>query len=163
MQEEIENRSVTLAISTTRLTGRVLKAAINKYLAYRKEKQQQKNRDSPVTPHGKQTVKQLVGQGQGVTNIEITDSNIKSFDRVARKYGIDYALKKDTSVSPPKYLVFFKGKDTDALTAAFSEYSAKRIRNAERPSIIAVLAKFKALVKANTLDRVKNRDKELTR
>jgi len=67
MQEEVENRSVTLAISTTKLTGRVLKAAIAKYLAYVKEKKRLNSRDSPVTPHGKQSVKKLVGQGQGVS------------------------------------------------------------------------------------------------
>ena len=26
-----------------------------------------------------------------------------------RKYGVDYAVKKDRSSSPPKYLIFFKG------------------------------------------------------
>ena len=46
------------------------------------------------TPHGKQTIKQLVAQGAQLTNIQITDQNIKSFDRVARKYGIDYSLKR---------------------------------------------------------------------
>ena len=145
MQEEVESRSVTLAISTTRLTGRVLKAAIEKYLAYLKEKKRLNNRDSPVIPHGKQSVKKLVGQGQGVSNIEITDSNIKSFDRVARKYGVDYALKKDTSGEKPKYLVFFKAKDTDALMAAFTEYSAQKIRHAERPSILPYLRSSKRL------------------
>ena len=163
MQEEVENRSVTLIISSTRFTGRVLKAAIAKYLAYLKEKKLAKNRAGPIVSHGKQTVKQLVGQNAGVSNIQITDSNIKSFDRVARKYGVDYAVKKDRSVSPPKYLVFFKAKDADALTAAFSEFSAKKIRDAERPSILAQLAKFKVLVKSNVLDKVKNKDKELTR
>lgn len=39
-------------------------------------------------------MKQLIGQNQGVSNIEITDSNIKSFERVARKYGVDFALKR---------------------------------------------------------------------
>ena len=108
MQEEIETRSVTLIISGTKLTGRVLKAAIAKYLAHRKEKKNAKARAGPVVLHGRQTVKQLVGQNAGVSNMEITDSNIRSFDRVARKYGVDYAVKKDRSVSPPKYLVFFK-------------------------------------------------------
>lgn len=45
-------------------------------------------------PHGKQTIKQLNAQGVQLSNIKITDENIKSFDRVARKYGIDYSLKK---------------------------------------------------------------------
>ena len=101
MQEEVENRAVTLVISATKLTGRLLKAAILKYLASRKEKRLQKARAAPEKPTGKQTVKQLIGQNQGVSNIEITDSNIKSFERVARKYGVDFAVKKDRSVSPP--------------------------------------------------------------
>ena len=64
---------------------------------------------------GKQTVKELVGQGAGVTSIEISDKNIKSFESIARKYGVDFAVKKDSTEKPPTYLVFFKGRDTDAL------------------------------------------------
>ena len=79
MQEEVENRAVTLVISATKLTGRLLKAAILKYLASRKEKRLQKARAAPEKPTGKQTVKQLIGQNQGVSNIEITDSNIKKY------------------------------------------------------------------------------------
>lgn len=159
MQEEVESRTVTLTISAAKLTGRLLKAAIAKYLAHRKEVKQQKDRDGPVIPHGKQSVKELVGQNQGVANIEINDSNIKSFERVARKYGVDFALKKDKSVVPPKYLVFFKARDADALTAAFTEYSAKRIKKQEKPSIMAQLSKFKELLKNHVADRAKNRDK----
>ena len=62
-----------------------------------------------------------------MVNIEITDKNIKSFERYARKYGINYALKKDKSKEPPVYLVFFKGRDQDALNAAFREFSQKQI------------------------------------
>ncbi len=109
MQEEIENRSVTLIISGTKLTGRVLKAAIAKYLAHRKEKKNVKARAGPVVPHGRQTVKQLVGQNAGVSNIEITDSNIRSFDRVARKYGVDYAVKKGPQRVAAKISRLFQG------------------------------------------------------
>ena len=92
MQEEVENRTLTLVVSGTKFTGRLFKAAITKYLAHRKEKklQKQKSRDTPVIPHGKQTVKQLIGQNQGVSNIEITDPSIKEFEKIARKYGVDY-------------------------------------------------------------------------
>jgi hypothetical protein len=163
MQEEIENRSVTLIISTTKLTARVLRAAIAKYLAHRKEKKITKARAGPVVAHGKQTVNQLVGQDAGVCNLEITDSNIKSFDRVARKYGVDYAVKKDRSVSPPKYLVFFKGRDADALTAAFTEFTARTMDRAKKPSVLTRLQQFKELVKANTIDRVRHKEQERTR
>ena len=113
MQEDIENRAVALAIKSVKLTGHGLKVAIAKYLAHRKAQKLH------TAPTGRQTVKQLMRQGQSVSNIEITDGNIKSFQRVARKYSVNYALKKDTSGEIPKYLVFFKAKDADALTAAF--------------------------------------------
>ncbi len=92
MQEEVENRTLTLVVSGTKFTGRLLKAAISKYMAHCKEKklQKQRRRDAPVTPHGKQTVKQLIGQNQGISNIEITDPSIKEFEKIARKYGVDY-------------------------------------------------------------------------
>ena len=139
MQDEVEQRKVTLAISASKMTANVLKSAISKYLAYHKEKARQ----GPVKPCGKQSVKQLVGQDQGVTNIEITDKNIKGFERIARKYGVDFALKKDKTGEIPKYLVFFKARDADALTAAFKEYTAKTDRKKERPSVLQKLRKFK--------------------
>ena len=129
------------------------------YLAHRKEKKMEKAHAGPVIPHGKQTVKQLVGQNQGVANIEITDSNIKDFERVARKYGVDFALKKDRSGDIPKYLVFFKARDADALTAAFKEYTAKTERRKERPSVLQTLRRLKE--QAATIDTPKVRKKEI--
>ena len=166
MQEEVENRTLTLIVSGTKFTGRLFKAAISKYMAHRREKklEKQRSRDSPVTPKGKQTVKQLIGQNQGVSNIEINDPSIKDFERIARKYGVDYAVKKDRSASPPKYLIFFKARDADALTAAFSEYTQKKVRKAdrsERPSVLEKLAQFKELLKNTVVDR--SRRKELER
>jgi hypothetical protein len=156
MQEEVENRTVALAINTSKLTAGILKSAILKYL----EAQKNKGRDSPKISHGKQSVKDLAKQNQGMSNIEVTDKNIKSFERVAKKYGVDFAIKKDKTVSPPKYLVFFKGRDADAITAAFTEFTAKTMKKAARPSVLAQLKKFTELVKNMITDRVKNREKE---
>ena len=165
MQEEVENRTLTLIVSGTKFTGRLFKAAISKYMAHRREKklEKQRSRDSPVTPKGKQTVKQLIGQNQGVSNIEINDPSIRDFERIARKYGVDYAVKKDRSASPPKYLIFFKARDADALTAAFSEYTQKKVKKAEkteRPSVLAKLAQFKELVKNAVVDRTRRKELE---
>ena len=158
MQEEVENRTLTLVVSGTKFTGRLFKAAICKYLAHRKEKKlrKQRIRDAPVKPQGKQTVK-------GVSNIEITDPSIKEFEKIARKYGVDYAVKKDRSSSPPKYLIFFKGRDADALTSAFTEYTNKKVKKvekSERPSVLAKLSQFKELVKNAVVDRTKRKELE---
>ena len=156
MQEEVENRTLTLAINGTKFTGRMLKAAIGKYMAHRREVKQQKNRDGPVVHHGKQSVKQLVGQGQGVDSIELTDPSIREFDRIARKYGVDYAIKRDRSSDPPKFLIFFKGRDNDAITAAFQEYAGKKVRKASRPSVLQKLAVFKDMVR-DSAEKVKKK------
>ena len=155
MQEEVENKTLTLIINGSKLTGRMLKSAISKYLAHRKEVKHQK-RQTGVVPHGKQTVKQLVGQNQGVSNIEINDPSIKEFDRIARKYGVDYAIKRDRSSNPPKFLVFFKSRDADALTAAFNEYAGKKVKKASRPSVLKRLAMFKDMVK-DTAEKVRKK------
>lgn len=85
MQEEVVNRTVTLAVNTSRMTTHVLKSALIKLLAEMK-----RSRDSPLQiPHGKQTGKRSSGRNAGVSNIEITDKNIKSFEQAARKYGVD--------------------------------------------------------------------------
>ena len=157
MQEEVENRTVSLAIRSSKLTADVLKKAITKYLAYRKEKSKAK---AVMKPTGKQTVKELIGQNQGVSNIEITEKNIKGFDRVARKYGVDYAVKKDTSGEIPKYLVFFKARDADALTAAFTEFASKE-KNREKPSVIKHLRDLKAPEIAKDAAKVRHKEKGL--
>ena len=161
MQEEVENKTVALAINVTKLTARELKTAILKYLE--SQKNRARSRDSPKIPHGKQSVKSLAKQNQGMTSIEITDQNIKSFERVARKYGVDFAVQKDKSVIPPKYIVFFKGRDADAITAAFTEFTATAVKKAVRPSVLSQLKKFAELVKNTVSDRIKNKEKEQSR
>ena len=142
---------MALAISSSKLTGRMFKAAISQYLAHRKN-----GKSKDTVPHGKQTVKQLIGQNQGVSNIELTDPGIRDFDRVARKYGVDYAIKRDRSNDPPRFLIFFKSRDADALTAAFQEYTARKVKKAERPSVLEKLEQFKDMVK-NTAEKVRKK------
>ena len=152
MQEEVESRTVTLMISAAKLTGRVLRAALLKYLAHRHAAKHSKANTKPT---GKQTLKELVGQNAGVSNIEVSDRNIKGFDQVARKYGVDYAIKKDSSGEIPKYLVFFKARDADVLTAAFTEYTNRKTR--ERPSVIQLL---RSLTPEVGRERTRNRGLE---
>ena len=128
MQEDIEHRAVTLAINAGKMTGRTFRNALAKLLHFLKNKHQQHKQ---VKPRGKQSVKKLIGQNQGVTRVDLShDDDVKQFEHVARKYGVDYALKKDRE--KPRYLVFFKAKDADALTAAFEEYTARSARREER-------------------------------
>ena len=154
MQEEVQQKTITLTVNSAKLTAKELKQILSKFLQYEKNKHQT---TKDVTPHGKQTIKELANQNQGMQSIEINNKTVGDFDRVARKYGIDYAIKKDKSVDPPKYLVFFKAKDTDALTAAFKDYTKVTVDKQKRKdSVIEKLDNFKAKVK-DTGERIKNK------
>ena len=83
MQEEVENRTVNLAISTTKLTARSIISGIRRYLQHReKVKAEKGGRNAAV--HGKQSVKKLLSQNQGATNAEIDKEGIKDFERLAK-------------------------------------------------------------------------------
>ena len=131
MQEDIENRTVNLVISTSRLSARVLIQALQAYLRHVKAKSGY--REQKVV-YGKQTVKQLLAQNRGVSSVEISKTGIRGFERVARKFGIDYAVRKEVKGINKRYLVFFKAQDTDALQYALKEYMAKSLQN-DKPSI----------------------------
>ena len=160
MQEDIENRTVALVISTGRLTGLVLQSAIRQLLH---ELERRSANKEPEIPHGKQSVKQLIGQNAGASNIEINDSNIRVFEKIARKYGVDYALRKDKTSKKPRWLVFFKARDADALTAAFTEFTAKVIKPEKKPSILKQLVMYKEKLKVQAIGRMKKKDREITR
>lgn len=150
MQDEVNEKVIALSIRATKLTAELLQKSIRFMLS-----QLKKQLDKPVQHHGKQTLKQLMKQNAGVSSIEITDENIKAFEGTAKKYGIDFALKKDATESPPRYLVFFKGRDADVLTAAFREFSAKKLTQEQKPSVRKALAAFREAARQQNAERVK--------
>lgn len=160
MQEEVENRTVNLAISTTKLTARNIVSAFNAWNRGRKAKSAQKAQNKAALPKGKQSIKELLGQNQGVSSIPIEQTDLKGFEQVARKYGVDYAITKDKGVTPPKYTVFFKAKDADALTAAFTEFTNQKLKAKDKPSVLKTLHKLKDLVAAIMPDKVRHKSQE---
>ena len=107
MQEDIEQRTMSVTVQAAKLSGRVLKAAIAAAL--------QKMEHSRNTP------------------------------KVGR-------------TDPPKWTVYFKANQADALTAAFKEYTRKDLARSTRPSLLSQLAKFKELAQALGRDKVKNKE-----
>lgn len=167
MQEEVNEKTIALSVRSARMTASVLKAAMRQFLAQQERAKQkksaksaQKSAEKETAPkRGKQTMKQLMKQNSQLTNIEVTDGNIKSFERIARKYQIDFSLKKDASEEPPKYIVFFKAKDVDVMTAAFKEYSAQELKKTSKPSLRKRLSKALDTVRKHR-DREKTKDKD---
>ncbi len=108
------------------------------------------------TPHGKQSVKKLMAHGVTPNSIELS-GDTKTFDRVARKWNVDYAFYK---AGPDKYLLFFKSGQADAITACFSEYS-KKVLNKSKSRRTPIREQLK--LGADQLAKDKSHKKERTK
>ena len=163
MHEEINEKSINLAVRVGKLTADELKKALDKVLASMKPqpgkaKTAAKSKTTPDPKRGKQTLKQLSKQNAGLSSVELKDPNLRLLNSTMKKHGVDFAAVKD---GKGKYTLFFKGKDADTLTHAFKQYTGKLTQRANKPSISKTLAAMKAAAQALNAgrDKVKNRDK----
>ena len=154
MQEEISSKTVSLIIETGKLTTHVLQKAIRE--SYHLSKNIKEH-----TPKGKQSLSKLKAQGVTLSNVEITKANIKSFDTVAKKFHIDYALMKQEGSN--RYYVFFKGADAEVLEAAFREYAKKEFHLEEKGSLRETLDAVEEKRSTRIQERKQNRKKKKVR
>ena len=136
LQDEVNEKVVSLCIRGGKISAQILKASLQKLLREMEQSQKRqkisgKGQKKETVYHGKQSMEKLKAHNQELSNIEVTDGNIRSFEKYARKYDIDYCLKKDRSAEPPKYYVFFKAKEVDSITAAFKEYTGWQLKKSE--------------------------------
>ena len=103
MQEEVTQKTIAFSIKSAKLTIQVLQAAARKFL-------ETQNKGKTKLHHGQQSLKQLKKHGAALSNIEITDANIGLFKPCAKKYGVDFTLRKDATTQPPHYIVNFQGQ-----------------------------------------------------
>ena len=159
MNDEVAKDSIRFAYNATRVTVNGMIRALRKANQIIKETKDKSGK-------GQQTVKQLIKQGQGATSMEVSGESMKQFKKIANKYGVDFAIVKDKSAEKPKYTVFFKAKDTDAITAVLNEYTAKIVKknkDQERPSALKKLRTLKAEVDKKPHKKVHHRKKEQVR
>lgn len=150
MQEDIEQRTISITVQAAKLSGRVLKDAIAATL--RKIEQEQS-----IPKVGRNTMKRLTAREPGANAIKVP-GRIRSFERIARKHEVRYHIEKEPGTNPPKWTVYFKANQADAMTEAFKEYTKKDLIREQRPSLLSQLHKFKALAQALGRDRVKNKE-----
>lgn len=150
MQEQVDEKTVAISVKAAKITGRALARAMMFFLKKMKQ---------PSHKTGKQSVKSLSKHGASLVDVPIDGENIGSFNKIARKYNLDFALKKDITEIPPKWYVFIKTKDNDALKAAMREYGRQEFKYKNRkPSILSSLQKAKEIV-AQTSPPVRHRSK----
>ena len=133
-----------------KLSGRVLRAAIAAVL-------QKMEQERTMPKVGRNSMKRLTYKDPGANTIEVS-GRIRSFERYARKHQVRYHIEKELGTDPPKWTVYFKANQADALTAAFKEYTKKDLTRSTRPSLLTQLHKFKELAQSLGRDRVKNKE-----
>ena len=107
-------KTIDISIKAEKMTADVLKSALQEFLSGKAEKK------------GRMTYKQLQAKSPSkLDSIEVSEKNIGDFLKTARKYDVDFALKRDKSTQPPTYHVFFSAAKTEDFKRAFSEYIGK--------------------------------------
>ena len=81
MQDEVNTKVVAIMIKGGKISAEVLKKALDKFV--QEIEKAQKQMQQPKTYRGKQSIKHLMSQNAAISNIEVTDGNIKSFERTA--------------------------------------------------------------------------------
>lgn len=147
MQEEMERKAISVTVQASKLTGKVLRAAIAAVL-----RKIEKERTTPKV--GRNSMKRLAGRDGGSEKITV-DGRIRSFERYARKYGVYYHIEKDPLSKPPKWTVYFKANQADALDSALRAYAKRDIKRGEKTSLLSQLAKYKEKSRNMARDQVK--------
>ena len=166
MQDEVNEKCVMVTVNAAKMTAEKLCESLARIIRDL-EVEGMVNRmpdGRASTYRGKVMLRDLSKRGE-LSDIEITDGNIRSFERYARKYDLTYALKKDRGREPPRYHVFFKAKDVAQMEAAFREYTGDRMGAKKgKPSVIKRLREKVAEASRNVArEPVKVRKKEEAR
>lgn len=118
VDEDVSRRSIAVTVKTGKLTARALAYALG--AAARKIRKAQR---AGKAPQGKQSARKLMRHGGDTSGMDLP-GDTRLFDRVARRWGVDYAIRP---VDKGKYLLLFKAKQADAVTGCFAEYSRRML------------------------------------
>lgn len=163
MQDEVNERSVSLSVRSARLGAEALARTMRSFLISRNRSRakpgfEKEGRDQT----GKVSMKQLAASGAQLEQATLAEGGVGSFARVARKYHVAYSVMKDKSSDPPRWIVFFKAKDAAQMEAAFAAYADKVLKAKEKPSVID---RVRAIAKAmpGPAKQERSRDQERSR
>lgn len=153
MQEEVEQKTVSLAVNAAKFTGRVLKQAISRYVQNTKTKKQQKT----SAKSGRVTMRQLQKQYGDLRSVTVDDENTRAFERIARKYHVQYKVYR---CEKGKYQIFFKSPNAEAMNAAFEELLKTKMRKADREPITQTLQKLTEKLFAGIGEKSRRKERE---
>lgn len=125
MPADIESdvrKTIDLTVQTSRITEDILKSCMQQFLT------------NSATKKGKMSINALQKKnGAKLESIAISEANIRSFLETAKKYDVDFALKRDRTTEPATYHVLFSSSKTENIKRAFTEYADKKRCSIEKP------------------------------
>ena len=129
MQEQIDRESIAITVKASKLTGKVLLVvfrSVGRGIA--------KQYRAAQTPQGRQSIKKLRNHNADTSNIPL-EGDTRLFDRVARKFKVDYSFHK---LDKGKYLLLFKAGQADDIQKAFAEYNKRYMKRMQdkRPPVM---------------------------
>ena len=155
MPSDYENgakKTIDISIKAEKMTADVLKSALQEFMSGKAEKK------------GSMTYKQLQAKSPSkLERIEVSDRNIGDFLKTARKYDVDFALKRDKSTEPPTYHVFFSAAKTEDFKKAFTEYADKAQGKTQQRGVITREMMKKEASRVTSQPRRKHKQREKTR
>ena len=154
MQEDVEHRTVTLAVNAAKFTGRELKDAISRFVQHQSARKRSKE---PAVKTGRVTMRQLQKQYGELRSVNIDDNSTRQFERIARKYHVQYKVFR---CEKGKYQIFFKAPNDEAMQSAFKEYVTKKLEKAARPSVLQQLKDLSAQLSATIGEKVRHQERE---
>lgn len=102
---------IDICVQASKMTSEVLQAALRDFL------------DGKTKKKGKISFEALSQKSGGkLEAINVDNNDIKDFLTVASKYDVDFSLKRDKSIEPPVYHVFFATGKTENFEKAFNEF-----------------------------------------
>lgn len=139
MQDEVNERSVSLSVRGARLGAESLARTMRAFLASRQRNRSGRGRASPSeggNREGVMSLRALRATGAQLEKATLAEGGIGSFALIARRYRVAYSLMRDRSCDPPRWIVFFRAKDSAAMEAAFEAYAKRVLDSREKPSIV---------------------------
>lgn len=141
MQDEIEQKTISLSVTAGKFTAKVFYDCLKKYL------------ENKATPMGKQSLRKLKNHGEGLDKVDVDSVGLKEFKRSARKYNVAFSVTKERGSDPPKYLIHFKGKDENAINSAMRDALSKVVEKESKTPLLEKLAQNKEKV-SKTIENV---------
>ena len=166
MEEEVNQRVVTMIVSTSKMSASVLASAMHKFLSNEYQalnRRAAERQNTKAQEHGKMKFRDLMAQDAGTEDFTIKKYNIRTFDKVAKKYNIDYAIKKDSTENPPKYFIFFKSRDRASMKLAFNEFMDKNDKNKLKKPMKQKLREYQEMKETFNKRRSKEKHKHQER